>query len=246
MDYITITTPENIEIKYRLAGVGSRLAASVIDMFLVILAIIIVNVTLIFLILDENFYNLLNFNLSGWVVAFIIISTFIIYFGYFIISELTMKGQSLGKKLFKLRVIRENGQPVGFVQSLIRNLFKYFIDFFGFGVICIFFSKKCRRFGDMAASTIVIAEDSALLDTQSLTLDSLIKDETAIIENDKYSISNEEYYLLKEYFSRKNNFIDDGLKVRLSLAQYFAYKFSIDSQILDDNVLYKLMQVNKK
>lgn len=244
MDYITVTTPDNIEIQYRLAGLGSRMAAVVIDTIIQIFAFTIIIIALLLIFFNEDISQALYYDFNGWAIAFVIILFFVIFFGYFIISELSMNGQSIGKKIFKLRVIKENGQPIHFGQSVVRNLFRYFIDIYGVGVLTVFFSKKCKRTGDMVASTIVIAENPQQIKSETLTISDLVNNQPYVLTDYTYKISKEEYYLLKDYFSRKDAFIDKGQKVKDRLAAYFAAKTEVPLEKMDEEALYQLMRIH--
>ena len=159
MNYIVITTPENIEIEYRLAGLGSRLSAAFIDVLIQSSAIAIIYAIVLFGVMNLDFSDLSKLDINGIGPALLIISAFVIYIGYYVCFEFSMNGQTLGKKLFKLRVIRSNGQPITLSHSIVRNILRYFVDVAGVGVICILLNKHHKRVGDMAASTIVVAEN---------------------------------------------------------------------------------------
>lgn len=214
MKKINITTPENIEVEYTLADLGSRTAAAVIDMLIqgVLFVALIIAVALI-----ANFSSDFWEEYYGWIIGIALLVYSLISYGYFIILELTMNGRTLGKKVLKLRTIRSNGQPVSLRHSAIRNLFRVFIDVFGIGVVFIFFSKQRRRVGDYAASTIVISEESR---TRPVTLEDL----QGMHENLGYYISEEEYDLLREYFGRRDT-IADCSELREELKQHFTKKF---------------------
>lgn len=153
MKTITIVTPANIEVEYRLAGIGSRVSAFIIDFMLQILIIIMAFFSTFGLGL------LFSDGLSGAAIGVFMVLTFVIHFGYFIICEVTMNGQSFGKRVFGLRAIRENGQPIEFTQALIRGLIRSSADMMYIGVIIIFFHPMHKRLGDIAAGTIVISEN---------------------------------------------------------------------------------------
>lgn len=151
----TVITPENIEVEYTLADLGSRGAAAVIDITIqtMFLMVIIVGVALLATFAPdiwETHY--------GWILGIALLLWFVFGTGYYIGCETAMNGQTVGKRVMKLRVIRMNGQPITLKHAAIRNLFKLFIDQQGLGVVMIFFSKHCRRLGDLAASTLVVAE----------------------------------------------------------------------------------------
>jgi hypothetical protein len=78
------------------------------------------------------------------------------------VLEYYMGGQTLGKRWLGIRVIKENGQGITFLASLIRNLFRLIDNLpFGYflgGLVC-FFHPGDKRIGDMVAGTIVVREN---------------------------------------------------------------------------------------
>jgi uncharacterized RDD family membrane protein YckC len=214
MKKIKITTPENIEVEYTLADIGSRTAAAVIDMliqgiFMLILFIMI----FIIAFLAPDFWG----NYYGWIIGITLIIFSLINYGYFIISELNMNGMTYGKKKLNIRAIRNNGQPITLSHSALRNFFRVFIDNFGIGIVMVFFSKERKRLGDMVASTIVVAEENK---TTPITLESLENTK----EHLSYYLSEEEYELVREYFERRSS-IEDNSMLREELKIYFTRKF---------------------
>ena len=215
MKTVKITTPENIEIKYRLAGLGSRGAAAVVDLLIQASVILVIILTL--LALQINPKDLIE-EYSGWVIGGIIILIWLIVYGYFIIFEMVMNGRTPGKKLFNLRTIRSNGQPITIKHSIIRNLFRVIIDSYGIGIILMFLSSKHKRVGDYVGSTIVIAEEK--------------KDAPVVIGVDqskkyKYSITKKEYQLLKDYYKRKDSLEETRDKLEKELGEYFTKRLEV-------------------
>ena len=241
MDYITIITPENIEIEYRLAGLGSRLGAAFIDILIQTAAILAIYAAVLFGIMHLDFYNLEKFDIYGIGPALLIISAFVIYLGYYVGFEFAMNGQTLGKKLFKLRVIRNNGQPVTLTHIIVRNILRYFIDMTGIGVICILLNKMHKRVGDMAASTIVVAENP---DVDIIRLNTAF--EYSVDKYQNLRLDDEEYDLLIGFLGRRHEFLDNGTHLRQCLAKYFARKFETAEYVITDEVLNQLAQVNRR
>ncbi|NMM66022.1 RDD family protein [Clostridium sp. P21] len=222
MKKIKIITPENIEVEYTLADVASRTGAAVIDTAIQCIFYIIL---LIAAALIKYFSIEFWMEYHGWIIGILIIISMLISYGYFIYMELNMNGQTFGKKVLKLRTIRRNGQPLTLKHSLIRNLFRIFIDTFGVGIVLMFFSKDRRRLGDFAASTIVIADKNK---DCPITLENLEKTN----ENFSYYISKEENELVREYLGRKND-MDDCSELREELKLHFTKKFD-ELGILDE------------
>ena len=84
---------------------------------------------------------------------------FMIFIGYFTFLE-GKGGQTLGKKMAKIKVVKEDGTPCDFRSALIRNILR-FVDglptFYIIGIMSIAMSAKSQRLGDRAAKTIVIS-----------------------------------------------------------------------------------------
>ncbi|MDR2649567.1 MAG: RDD family protein [Clostridiales bacterium] len=242
MNYITIVTPENIAIEYRLAGLGSRLAAAFIDTLIQMAALAVVYAVILFGVMRLNLSHLDRFDINGIGSALLIISLFVIYLGYYTVFEFLMKGQTPGKRLLKLRVMRNNGRPLTLGHSIVRNILRYFVDITGAGVICILFNKQCKRVGDMAAATIVVAENP---DINIIRLNRDFEYYSA----DKYQnlrLNDDEYYLLVEFLDRGQTFLDNGVHLRQRLARYFACKFETQEYEITDTLLTQLAQVNRR
>lgn len=156
-DKITIETPERIEVEYELAGLGSRALAGLLDTFFQAV------------ITGAVVYGLWWLSVTlGWqtglgVIMAIIIGTtgFLAATAYFVLSEMLMGGQSLGKRMAGLRVVRDDGSPITFLDSALRNIIRV-VDmlpfFYTVGLISVFATTRCKRVGDIAAGTIVVKE----------------------------------------------------------------------------------------
>ena len=126
---ILVVTPENIEIEYELAGIGSRFLANILDSLFqcaIYLALWIVAGIIGLLIgLSASAFSK---NLAAFFgeieVAFAIIGAFAILWGYFIWFETRWNGQTPGKRQVGLRVIRDGGYPINIFAAIIRNLIR--------------------------------------------------------------------------------------------------------------------------
>jgi uncharacterized RDD family membrane protein YckC len=96
-----------------------------------------------------------------WLYAVVSFLLFCVFWGYYIFFEMLTNGQSPGKRLVGLRVLRSNGTPIALSESVIRNLVRL-IDFlpslYGVGVVTMFIDRRSRRLGDLAAGTLVVHE----------------------------------------------------------------------------------------
>src|SRR5690349_14230012 len=112
-----VATPENISFSYDIAGIGSRFMAALVDLliyFVVALALALVTALVVSRLEDEALTETISVGYIG--------VSFVLYWGYYILFELVWGGQSPGKRLLKLRVVRLDGTPATPSQIIIRNL----------------------------------------------------------------------------------------------------------------------------
>ena len=126
---ILVVTPENIEIEYELAGIGSRFLANLLDSFLqmaIYLGLwIVVGIIGLLLALSASAFSTSLAAFFGEIeVAFALIAAFLILWGYFIWFETRWNGQTPGKRQVGLRVIRDGGYPINASAAIIRNLIR--------------------------------------------------------------------------------------------------------------------------
>ncbi|MGQ0824414.1 MAG: RDD family protein [Actinomycetota bacterium] len=150
---ITIATPEGVTIELVLAGLGSRFVARLLDTLIQVIAILAL--VLIAAVAAGGF------DLGGVVTAFVLVGAFFILFLYDIPFEVMAGGRTPGKSATGIRVVGNNGEPVDFVTSAVRNLIRI-IDFlpgvYLVGSIAIVATEKGQRLGDLAAGTYVARE----------------------------------------------------------------------------------------
>lgn len=151
---VSIVTPENVTIEYELAGLASRMGAAIVDGLLQGVVMLLLGLGLVGLAAIPGMPT------EGWLVAVIIVSEFLIYWGYFILFETIWSGQTPGKRYLRLRAVRMGGLPIDFQFAAIRNLIRV-VDYFLFGWIAILATSNNQRLGDLAAGTIVVKERAA-------------------------------------------------------------------------------------
>jgi uncharacterized RDD family membrane protein YckC len=160
---LTIQTPEHVGFQYTLAGLGTRAMAFFLDtairvLFALFLFVVILIVSKWFAPLFSS--SLLNLS-RNWVMAIGILAYGFLDLGYFLFFEALWSGQTPGKRSQKLRVIRMDGQPIGWLESAIRNILRavdILSGIYPLGLIVIFLSPRSQRIGDYAAGTVVIIE----------------------------------------------------------------------------------------
>ncbi len=161
---LEVETPDHVVLRYDLAGGGNRGYAALVDFLLATLVVI----GAIFA------FETLNERLRGSALQFFgiwVLLTFATTWAYFILLEWLWQGQTVGKRLFGLRVIRDDGAPAGFVAVLIRNLVRiidFLPGFYGLGLLFIIVTTRSQRLGDIAAGTYVVRAPRPELDYFSL------------------------------------------------------------------------------
>ncbi|MEN6337795.1 MAG: RDD family protein [Phycisphaerales bacterium] len=206
-EFDIIETPENVDLQRRLAGIGSRFAAGLVDHLLI--ALILATVIVLFFILRVNLIVLgedLAHTIGPLAVVLLIVLSFLIYWGYFFFFELWMNGRTPGKKSLKIRVVRLEGGAVTFDAIAVRNLLRVvdFMGFYGVAGIVMFLTKKSQRLGDLAAGTVVVSEEvpdyAAKADKKQKVLDDLPVSSAALTAT---RLTPEEYRLLHSYWLRR-------------------------------------------
>ncbi|WP_298815374.1 RDD family protein [Chloroflexus sp.] len=160
-----VETPEGVVLVYTPAGPASRTMAAVVDY--TILAFLFVIGLTAFAVTGDT--GLLNNDLG---LALFGLFSFGLNWGYYVFFELIWNGQTPGKRLVGLRVLREGGRPVDVVAVITRNLMRA-IDFlplgYGIGLLSLFIDRYNRRLGDLAAGTVVAREGEPII------LDNILK-----------------------------------------------------------------------
>jgi uncharacterized RDD family membrane protein YckC len=162
-DFDLIETPENVELERRLAGIGSRFMAGLVDMSLIV-AVWLVLVLVVSLLVWVSSFNYADYERAAgpWVLAVFLVLAFVMYWGYFVLAELYINGQSPGKIAMKIRVVKQDGAPITFIDIAIRNLLRVVDGMPGIlycvGGITMFCTKRAQRLGDLAAGTVVVME----------------------------------------------------------------------------------------
>jgi len=139
-------TPEGVKFVLSPAGPLVRTLAYGIDKITQWIILVIISVAGVFL----------RYTTGLWL---ILILNFCVDWFYNVICELTFRGQTLGKWLTGIRVIREDGAPVDPSSSFLRNLLRFadtFFFFYPIALTSIITSRGFKRLGDWAGGTLVV------------------------------------------------------------------------------------------
>lgn len=152
---LTVRTPEGIVFSQLLAGPVPRFMAWFIDAACIAAAMSMIGVL-------AGLLGVISSNIAG---AFYFLAYFVVSIGYGIFFEWSWRGQTVGKRLLRLRVVDAEGMRLQFNQIVVRNLVR-FVDalpvFYFVGGLTCWLNRKCQRLGDLAANTIVIRQPIAI------------------------------------------------------------------------------------
>jgi len=165
---VEIETPEQVVVSYTLAGIGARAAAALIDYAAIWGLIIGLWVLLVMLARAiapgaTPSHSATAAQSSGaWALSLILLTSFAIQWGYYVLFEALWDGQTPGKRRLGIRVVQDGGYSTSFSASAVRNLARI-VDMqpgflYSVGVVSAVASKSGKRLGDMMAGTIVVRE----------------------------------------------------------------------------------------
>ena len=203
--------PEEIDLQVELANVGSRTLAILVDIAIGGLVLFIVYaLTMVFAHnVADDWLTRLSSNAFRLLLILLIFGFQWVYFNAF---EWAWNGQTPGKRLMHLRVIKADGSPVSVIDVLLRNLSRP-IDTLGpmglLGLLMIFVSRRAQRLGDLMARTIVIHETP---------IDWSIFDQVHMPEagtGPRIRLSSAQWELLHRYVNRREHF-EAGSRARLA------------------------------
>lgn len=146
---LLIRTPEGVVFSQILAGPVARFLAWGIDFACSAVIIIILNIAV-------TFVSVVTPDLGA---TLSVLFYFAVSIGYAMIQEWFWRGQTIGKRVLRLRVVDAQGLRLQFSQVAIRNLLRA-VDLlpglYVIGGVATLFTRKAQRLGDLAANTVVI------------------------------------------------------------------------------------------
>lgn len=213
MSLIAINTSQNVNINFNTASIGERILGFVIDL-LIKAAYLLVIYFIFFRIL--NLGRVLD-QLDKWsFMAIIIILTLPIHV-YTLVSESLLEGQTFGKKLMKIKVVKIDGFQASFGDYLIRWFFRL-IDVFSnsgiIGLVSMIVSKKNQRLGDIASGTAVISLKSNVNISHTI-LENLNEDYKPVFPQ-VVALSDNDMRIIKENYQKAIRIDDRQVISRLS------------------------------
>ena len=152
MEQVAINTTQNVNINFNLASLGDRMLAFIIDLIIILAYSITIG-------LFVSFFDITD-GMDQWSESAVYIVFFLPAMFYTLAFESLLEGQTIGKRVMKIKVVKIDGYQASFGDYLIRWVMRL-VDIYSnsamAGVIAIVASKNAQRLGDMAAGTAVIS-----------------------------------------------------------------------------------------
>ncbi|MBI1967709.1 MAG: stage II sporulation protein M [Gemmatimonadetes bacterium] len=207
-----VETPEHVEVRLELAGVGSRTAAMALDLLILFVA----GVGLSIVLGVAQVWRQAAGAPASWAMAIVLLVGGSSLLGYFALFEALNGGRTPGKQILGIRVVMDTGRPVTSIAAVVRTLVRLIDCFFPGapflpGFFLIAFSKSNKRLGDMAAGTIVIRDRPT-----DWTLGAVAGPAAEEpIETGPPELTEDEFRLLDRFLARMNE-LDPAIQVRMT------------------------------
>lgn len=211
-----INTTQNVNIELKIAGIGDRMVAIILDMF------ILGGFSVLFFVM----FSTLSVSQNTQMIIMAVYGFLAMLYHFFM--EWLFKGQTFGKKYRNIKVIHKSGTEASVFQLLVRNLIRFIDSIYGLGLLVIFFTKKSQRLGDLAAGTIVVRQNEKVNLNQSAYID--IEENYSPIY-DKLSITKlepKDMEMIKEIINRSSE--NMNWQLVSSLSTNIQAKAGIDSK----------------
>ncbi len=207
MSEFKIQTAQNVTLEQNLAGIGQRIGAFLLDM----LFLIVFYWTLIWVLSKSGISD----NFETWTFISVLMLP---YFLYYPILQYWNNGQTMGKMLLKLRVVKIDNSHPSIGDFLIRWIIRLFeINMVPIAIIFVLINERKQRLGDMAAGTTVVAERQTVRLTHSI-FEEIDKDYQSTFPQ-VLTLSDADAQLIKTVFreakQRKNKRVIEELRIKV-------------------------------
>jgi len=234
MSNLYITTTQNVKLFFTPATIGERMLAYGVDLLIKIAYAIVILVLYSYL---GNIKNIID-NHDDISIALIFLFSLPLIF-YTLAFETLMEGQTLGKKLLKIKVVKIDGYQAGFIDFLTRWVFSIVDIQIGFvaGLIAMVVTKHTQRLGDLAAGTAVITEKSKYDISHTILMDVDDTYQPHFAQNQVILFSDNDIRIIKENaelaFRRVDYTIMDRLARKIESVMNIRNPFKNDRQLIE-------------
>jgi len=222
VDQLTIETPEQTSLDFTVAGIGSRFLALALDTLIQIAVGIVVGIAgMITLGATAAFAS----SSGMWAAAIFILFYFLLYFGYFALFEIIWNGQTPGKRVVGIRVVKDSGRPLTPAESIGRNLMRivdYLPALYAIGIVSAILTKENKRLGDLVAGSLVVREAS-LASLKPVWQTDQPQAQVATSSYGAANLAPQEFALIESFLTRRSE-LDYDIRLRMADQIFFRLK----------------------
>lgn len=215
---VSLHVPEQVEVSYELAGLGSRFLAALIDTTIVTVGIGL----LAFTAWAVRGYVTGDAMVSEATALVVLGASTLLGIAYYVYYEVAHEGKTPGKSMTGLRVISVDGGAISLEQSAVRNILRI-VDalpfLYGAGVVALLITRRNQRLGDLAGGAMVVKERLEVREEIPATPSPLVhtplppevsEDVLSVVRSSVRTISREEEKTIRRFLERRYDLAPDA------------------------------------